>query len=806
MIYFYIRNDQLNPLNKIMIKNLFKTALRHIVKHFGYSILNILGLTLGITSALFLIIYVSDEVSYDRYHEKADRIYRVSTTIREPDDKFTWIFAQIPFGPQVVHDYPEVQSFVRFINMPRALYKYEDKEFNEENFYYADSTLFDIFTYKVLKGDPKAAVLAPKKILLTEKTANKYFGKSDPVGKTLTSGKDTYEVTGVIADIPTNSHFRFDAIAARSNLPKQLGSWGNFGVYTYLLFPQNFDVKAFEKKLLGMYDTYMKPIFGPMNITMNYNLEPIKRIHLYSTNANEPEPTGSITYVYIFGIVAVFLVLIAAMNYMNLATARSARRAREVGLRKVVGSRRAPLVMQFLSESVIFTIISLIISTILIMALLPKFNLLAGKSFNLSILYSPVAILSILAVIITVGIIGGSYPAFFLSRFSPVTVLKGDITQGTAGSLFRKILVVIQFTVSVIMIICTLVVFRQLRYMKTMDQGFSQENVLSLELNGPMIRKYPVLKQALLGNPEIKNVTSTNSRVGEGSGKLIFNVETDQGMAQKGVNFAVVDHDFIETLGIKMAQGRDFEEDMPSDTLSSVVVNETFVNRMGWKDPIGKKVEAGDERTLRARVIGVMKDYHQTGMYNGIESLLLAYRPLNNIIYVKLSGTETNRTITYIETKWKEIFPGEPFTYTYLTDRFNRQFDTDEKRGLIFTLFTVLAILIACLGLFGLASYMVEQRTREIGVRKVFGADEKKVLGLISKDFLILVAIGIVIALPTAYYFMNNWLQNYVYRTKIGVPLLLTAALLTIVITFITISYKAYQAAIMNPARALKNE
>jgi putative ABC transport system permease protein len=787
-----------------MLKNLIKTAVRHILKHFGYSILNILGLTLGITSALFLVIYIADEVSYDRYHEKADRIYRVSSSIKEPDDKFTWIVAQIPFGPQVVKDYPEVQSSVRFINMPRALYKFEDKEFNEENFFYVDSTLFDIFTYKVIKGEVKSALLSPKKIILTEKIANKYFGKSDPIGKTLTTGTDTYEVTGVIEDVPTNSHFRFDALAARNNLPKDIGNWGNFGVFTYLLFPENFDVKAFETKMKGMYDAYMKTIFEPLKIDITYHLEPITRIHLYSKNSGEPQPTGSITYVYIFGIVAVFLILIAAMNYMNLATARSTRRAREVGLRKVVGSRRGPLVFQFLSESMVFTLVSLLISIVLIMILLPKFNQLAAKSFNLQILYSPVVMLTLLAVVIIVGIFGGSYPAFFLSRFSPVTVLKGVITQGSAGSLFRKILVIIQFSISVIMIICTLVVYKQLNYLKNMDQGFDQKNVVGLQLNGQMVRKYPVLKQVLSENQNIKFVTSTNTEVGQGSGKVIFKVETDQGMIDRGVNFAVVDHDFVDALGIKMLQGRDFQQDMPSDTLTGVVVNETFVKRMGWAEPVGKKVTLGN--AINGRVIGVMQDYHQTGMYNAIESLMLLWRPLNNVVYIKLSGADTPQTLGFIESKWKEIFPDQPFVYTYLTDRFKGQFEADEKRGLIFTIFTVLAILIACLGLFGLASYMVEQRTKEIGIRKVFGANEKTILGLISRDFLLLVSIGIFIAVPVSYYFMSNWLKDYVYKTNIGVPLLVISAFLTILITFITISYKAYQAAIMNPAQALKTE
>ncbi|MBK7134616.1 MAG: ABC transporter permease [Bacteroidales bacterium] len=789
-----------------MFKNLIKTAFRHILKHPGYSILNILGLTLGISSALFLIIYVSDEVSYDRYHEKADRIYRVSSKITEPDDQFTWNVAQIPFGPQVVQDYPEVQSFVRFIPMGRSLYKYEDKEFNEENFFYVDSTLFDIFTYKVLKGEVKTALLQPKKIILTEKIATKYFGAADPIGKTLTSGTNVYEVTGVIEDVPTNSHFRFDAIASRNNLPKQLGTWGNFGIFTYLLFPEDFDVEAFETKMQGMYDAYMKTIFEVMKIKIEYILEPITKIHLYSTNAGEPEPTGSITYVYIFALVALFLVLIAGMNYMNLATARSARRAREVGLRKVVGSRRGPLIAQFLSESTVFTIISLILSIVILIALLPKFNTLAGKSFDLHIIYSPVVLLTLVGVILVVGLLGGSYPAFFLSRFSPVTVLKGEITQGSAGSLFRKILVVFQFAISVIMIICTLVVFRQLNFLKTKDQGFDQKDVINLTLNGQMVRKYPVLKQVLTDFPEIKYVTSTNSAVGEGSGKVIFNVETDQGMTQKGVNFVVVDHDFIDALGIKMAEGRDFQEDMPSDTLTGAVVNETFAKRMNWSDPIGKKVELGDANTLRARVIGVMKDYHQTGMYNEIESLLMVYRARNNQVYIKLSGKNNEATLSFIESKWKEIFPDQPFTYTYLSERFNRQFEADEKRGLIFTIFTILAILIACLGLFGLASYMVEQRTKEIGIRKVFGANESIILRLIAKDFLILVTAGIVIAIPIAWYLMSDWLQNYVYRTNIGVPLIILASLLTIAITFITISYKAYQAAVMNPATSLKTE
>lgn len=790
-----------------MFKNIIKTAVRHIVKHSGYATLNVLGLTIGISSALFLIIYVADEVSYDRYHENANRIYRVSSKITEPDDQFIWNVAQIPFGPQVAQDYPEVQSFVRFIPIGRSLYKYEDKEFNEEDFFYVDSTLFDIFTYKVLKGDVKSALVEPKKIILTKKTAEKYFGDTDPIGKTLTTVNNAFEVTAVIEDVPSNSHFRFDAVAARNNLPKQIGDWGNFGIFTYLLFPEGLNVKEFETKLQAMYGRYMETIFKPLNINIEYILEPVTRIHLYSTNAGEPEPTGSITYVYIFSIVAFFLVLIAAMNYMNLATARSVRRAREVGLRKVVGSKRSSLVIQFLTESVVLTLISLVLSIVLLIILIPQFNLLAGKSFDLHVLYSPVVLLSMLGVVIIANILGGSYPAFFLSRFAPVTVLKGEITQGSAGSLFRRILVVFQFFVSVLMIICTLVVFKQLNYLKTMDQGFDQKNVLSLQLNGRMFFKYPTLKQALLENPNIKFVGGTNTEIGQGSGKVLFNVETeDQAMSSRGVNFAVVDHDFVKTLGIKIIDGRDFQEDMPSDTITGVLVNETFVKRMGWSQPLGKKVELGDGNQIKARVIGVMHDYHQTGMYNEIETMMLVYRPRNPIAYIKLNDNDVQNTLSFIESKWKEIFPDQPFGYEFLTDSFNNQFEADEKRGTVFTLFTILAILVACLGLFGLASYTVEQRTQEIGIRKVFGADEGIILKLISKEFLILVAVSIIIAFPVAWYLMSNWLEDYVYRTHIGWMLFVLSAVVTLVITFLTVSYKAYQAAVMNPVDSIKTE
>ena len=782
-------------------------ALRNIRKDMGYSTINILGLTLGIASALFLIIYIADELSYDRYHEKAGRIYRVSSTITETDDQFTWIVAQIPFGHQVREDYPEVEAMVRFINFGRTLFSYEEREFFEERFYYADSCAFDVFTWEFIHGSPHSALTEPNTIVLTSTVAEKYFGREDPVGMSLVTGDRAFRVTGVIRDIPRNSHFRFDALASRTSLPEELGSWGNFGVMTYLLLPEDIDILEFEKKLKGMYDRYMAEIFERMGISVVYNLEPVTWIHLHSTHQGEPEPTGSMAYVYIFALVALFLILIAAMNYMNLATARSIRRAREVGLRKVVGSGRGGLVMQFLTESATLTLISLILSMVVVGLLLPEFNKLAGKYFEIDVIYSPPVIGSLLVIMVLVGVFGGSYPAFYLSRFNPVRVLKGEITEGSSGNLFRKVLVIIQFTVSVVMIICTLVVFRQINFLKNKDLGYNMDNVISMQLNNQdMIRRAPVFKQALLENRDILSVTCTNVSIGGGSPKIIFNMEAEEGMVERGINFAVVDHDFIRTLEIEIVEGRDFRQDMPADTLLAVIVNETLARRMNWDEPVGKRVDLGEGEQLRASVIGVMRDFHQTGIYNEIESLMLLYRFNNPFVYVKLAGDNVQSALRHIEGVWDELFPGTPFTYRFLSDRFEEQFGADEKRGFIFTLFTILAILIASLGLFGLASYMVEQKTREIGIRKVFGAGEMVIVRLVNREFLILVSVSIIVAFPLAYYFMKNWLENFVYRTDLGVMVFFLAALFTFIITLLTVNFQAWKAATTNPVDALRVE
>ena len=794
-----------------MLKNLIKIAFRNILKDIGYSSLNILGLTLGIASAIFLIIYISDEVSYDRYHENSDRIYRITSHFTETDDDFSWPVTQVPFARQVIADYPEVESATQFYALDRQLFKYEDKKFFEKRFFMADSNAFEIFDYKFIYGSAENALKEPNTIILTRDAAKRYFGNEDPVGKSLerVGRSSVFKVTGVIENIPQNSHFRYDGMISRSTYSSDFGNWGSFFITSYVMLRQGVDHKQFEIKIREMYDKYMASIFKPLNTQIEYLLEPIEDIHLKSTSAMETEPTGSYAYVLIFALVAFFLILIAAMNYMNLATARSTKRAREVGLRKVVGANKTGLIFQFLTESTILTIISLIFSFIVVSLLFPQFNQLSGKSFDISILYSPTILISFIVIIIVVGILGGSYPAFYLSRFNPVVIFKGKVTKGNASSVFRRILVVIQFSISVAMIVSTLVVFKQLNHLKTKELGYNMDQIIRMRFaDYRASTKYPVLKQAILKNPNVKNVTNTSVDVGNKSGKVIFNVETNDGMDQRGINYARVDHDFIETLGIEMVEGRDFQEDIPGDTLKGVIVNETMVKRFNWDKPIGKKVQLEDRSwmAIDATVIGVMKDYHQTGMYNEIETFMLVYRPINTIVYVKLKAKDIKKTIAEIEQAWNEIYPEKPFEYSFLSENFEKQFRADEKRGSIFTLFTCLAIFIACLGLLGLTSYTVERRTKEIGIRKVVGASEGIIVRLISKEFIYLVIISIAIAFPLSYYFMNSWLQNFVYRTHIGSFVFIIAALITIGITFITISYQAWRAAISNPSNSLRAE
>jgi putative ABC transport system permease protein len=799
-----------------MLKNLLTIAFRNIRKDKTSSAINILGLTIGITCSLFLIMYILHELSYDRYHKNADNIYRVVTTIKEPDNEFTWAVAQIPLAEELRDNYPEVKNAVRFFGTGKTLYKNGDKQFVEEEFFLADSTVFEMFTYEFLQGDINTALDNPFSIVLTEKIAIKYFGDAAAaLNQTLQNQqKEEFKVTGVIRDVPLNSHFRFDALISKSTRKDYQGSWGNFGIFTYIQLPPNYSVDKMHSSLQKIVKEKVNPIFEQFHISMKYDLQPITSIHLHSKIQDEAEEGGDITFIYIFGSVAVFMLLIASINYMNLSTARSTNRSKEVGIRKVMGSQRRQLVVQFLTETIVIAFISLVLSVALIWLLLPGFNTLANKELEFNYILTPEILLSLGAILLFTGILGGSYPAFYLSGFNPVQVLKGKLSSKGGSAFFRKILVVKQFAISVFMLICTLIVYDQLQFLRTKDLGFEKERLVRLTLNAPELReKAPVFIDKLRQNPKISSVGQASNSPGQGIGKNLMKVEDNKGeMLDRGVDLFTADYDFVKTMGMTIVAGRDFSRDVTSDTTYAILVNEAMVRRMAWDDPIGKKFAFvdGDDSTpdIEKKVVGVVKDYHQNSLYDAIEPLIIILDKRLSMVFVRTEEGDVRESVAAIESVWKEVFPNDPFEYSFLDQDFNSQYKADEKRSQIFTLFSGLTIVIACLGLFGLAAFTTEQRTKEIGIRKVVGAHVPGLVYLISKEFFLLVGIGLLIAFPLAWYFTSNWLESFAYRIDLKSEwgTFIISALIAMLITFVTVGFHVFKAATANPVRSLRDE
>lgn len=800
-----------------MFKNLFKIALRNIFKDKVYSAINILGLTIGITCSIFLFMYILDELSYDRYHTNANNIYRIVSNIKEPDNAFTWAVAQVPMAQELRNNYPEVKNAVRFYGTGRTLYKNGEKQFNEEDFYLTDSTVFDMFTYEFLAGDVNTALDNPFSIVLTETVAKKYFASAtEALGQSLQNKENQeYKITGVIKDVSYNSHFRFDALISRSSQPgSDGGSWGNFGVFTYIQLPEGYDLSKMYTSLDKIVKERVNPIFEQYNIKIGYELQRITDIHLHSKIQDEAEEGGDISVIYIFGAVSAFMLIIACINYMNLATARSANRAKEVGVRKVMGSQRKQLIMQFITESVVLTLIALALSILLIYALLPAFNGLANKHLPFSYILQTPVVLTLLGVTLFSGIVGGSYPAFYLSSFNPVSVLKGKLSTRGGSVIFRRVLVVLQFSISIFMLISTLVVFDQLSYMRNKDLGFDKERVVKLTLSERELRqKADVLVNRLKQTPEVAGVGTATSVPGQGVGKLLLKVEDNQGkMVDRGIDLFNADFDFVKTMGMEIVKGRDFSRDVSSDTTYAVLVNEAMVKRMAWDDPIGKKFvfEQGgpNNEDIEKRVVGVLKDYHQNSLYDAIEPIMVILNDENYFVLVRTEEGDVKKSLAAVENVWKDLFPNNTFQFEFLDQDFNSQYKADEKRSLIFTVFSSLTILIACLGLIGLAAFTTEQRTKEIGVRKVIGASVSSLVSLVSREFFILVGLGMVIAFPFAWYFTDNWLQNFAYRIELKGEWLtfLVSALLAFVITLITVGYHVMRAAHANPVKSLRDE
>jgi putative ABC transport system permease protein len=796
-----------------MLKNLFLIALRNFKKDKWFSLLNVLGLTIGTTFSLFLIFYVADELSYDHHNKNADRIYRINSYIHERDKNTDWCLSQLPMGPELKKDYPEVEEMVRFINRERTLFKYGENVFFETKVYYADSTVFKVFSHKFLEGNAASALNAPYDIVITRSLANKYFGKNtSAIGKTLRTVYDTYKVTGVIEDVPKNSHIRYDMLISLSTYLKtnvyNQANWGSFFNYTYVLLKPGVNAQALNKKLGDVYKKFVEPIFKQFNVSMRYDIQNITSIHLHSNLQYEPEELGSMSYIWIFSAVAFFMLLIACINYMNLTTARSARRAKEIGIRKVTGSNKSQLIVQFLGESLITAFIAVILSVLLMMILLHVFNSISGKEFTIGRLLQPFNIFLLIGVTLFTGLVGGSYPAFYLSAFKPVSILKGSLSKASGNLNLRRTLVVIQFSISMIMLICTWIVYSQLSYLRKKDLGFNKDHVMTVTVNTGQDERSKIfaMNNEFRSLPGIKDVGTGDAYPGSPNINLnLFSVHTKNGYTDKAVECYNIDDRFLNTLGIKIIKGRNFSG--PSDTLHGIMVNESMVKHFGWDEPIGQRIKfPGDTTGRYFEVIGVFKDFHQKALYNPIAPLLLFYGPNGNIIQLKMNEAAIQSSISKVESIWKKYFPQLPFEYKFLDQDFNSQYAADQKRGKIFAAFSVLTIIITWLGLLGLTAFTTQQKQKEISIRRVMGASIMQVVTLITRNYLWLALISVFIAFPVAWYFMNGWLKIFPYNTGLNLLPFILSALVIVITATTTAMFHSTLAALTNPAKNLRME
>jgi putative ABC transport system permease protein len=797
-----------------MVKNLFLIALRNFKKDVGFSLLNIFGLTIGITFSLFLIFYIRDEFSYDRYNKKADRIYRIVSYIKEKDKNTDWAITQGPLAATMQKDFPEVEDVVRFNGRERTLFKQGNNNYYETKIYYVDSNVFKVFTANFIEGDPATALIEPNSIVISKTIAEKYFGKHTPaVGKTLKTVYDLYKVTAVIEDVPTNAHIRYDMLISMSTLKNNRGgngggNWGSFNYYTYALLKPGASPAGVTAKLEEVNKKNVAPIFSQFNITMRYAVQPITEIHLHSQLQQEPEELGSMSYIWIFSAIAFFMLLIACINYMNLTTARSARRAKEIGIRKVTGSTRQQLIAQFLSESVLTAFVAVVLSFGLVILLFPVFNMLSGKAFTIHTLLQPFNILLLVGIGLLTGLAGGSYPAFYLSGFQPISILKGALSKASGNVSLRRTLVVIQFSISMTMLICTWVVYSQLSYLRKKDLGFDKSQVMTITVNTgeDETHKIAAMDNDFKGVPGVKMVGTGNAYPGSRNLNLnLFTVQTDAGHTDKAIECYNVDENFLASLNIPIVKGRNFSS--LSDTLHSILVNEAMVKHFGWKEAIGKRVKfPGDTSGRFMEVVGVVKDFHQKSLYNPIAPLLLFYGPNNNIIQLKMRPVNIKETTASVEAVWKKYFPQLPFEYVFLDQDLNSQYTADERRGKIFAALSILTIIITCLGLLGLTAFTTQQRQKEISIRRVMGATIPEIVTLISRNYLWLALFAACIAFPLAYYFMSNWLKVFTYNTGLSFIPFIVSAFAIVLTAVLTATFHSTKAALTNPAKNLRAE
>jgi len=804
-----------------MLKHQFIIAIRNIMRNMNYSIINIGGLAIGLASFIFIILYINDELKYDKFHEEADHIYRVNRFYNSNDVHEDAATLSFPAGPTLQFDYPDmVEKVVRIFNnfSDQTFFEYRMEEnnilkFNESGFCFADSSLFEIFTFYFLEGNAATALDRPNTMVITKSIAKKYFGDKSALGKVLRMEEAdvlNFEITGVVEDIPSQSHIDFNMFASMGTF-RQLGdgqlpqTWVWNPCWTYILLHEGISPDLLDDRMPDFYlDHY--PDLSNQDVTLY--LQPLTDIHLRSHHDYEMHPNSNYIYIYILSAIAAIVLILACINFMNLTTANSACRAREIGIKKVFGSSKKKLTIQFLGETILLSFLALIIAAVLVELLLPGFNNFTGKSISHSFILAPESILFAILLATVVGVIAGLYPAVFLASFKPLRILKGNLSGGAKSGLARKILVVFQFAISIALIIGTLLVFNQLTFIRKADLGFKRDQIILIPTVGDVARNYRTFKEELLKNHDIKYVTGMEDILGVNHNTRAVTIEGLDEEQQYWYPMFMVRHDFVEAFDIEIVEGRSFSEEILSDTMNAIMINETMAKNLGWtnQEAIGKRIQSdGDER-----VIGVFKDFHILSLHNPINNFILdLFRregPLIRYVAIRVNSTNYPKLLEDIEQKWNTIASTRPFEYSFLDDELNNLYKDEDKFGKFSVILTILALIIASLGLIGLTSFLAEQKTKEIGIRRVLGASVPSVIKLLSNEFILLVLFANLIAWPLAWFFINRWLQNFHQRIDINWALFILAAGITLALSLLITSYRAIRVSARNPADTLRYE
>lgn len=796
-----------------MLQNYFRIAWRSLNKHRFFSLVNICGLAIGVAAFWMIALYVTDELSYDRYNEKADRIFRVVQHGKWNTGGFDLAITAVPYAPALKADYPEVEDAIRIDMEGGGKITYNDKQVMAPDISFTDNAIFNIFTYHFLEGDAKTALSKPQSIVLTKTLAIKLFGDvSSAIDKTIYFDKnDPNTVTGVIDDVPANSHFTFSAL--RSFNTNYTGRWGDVHVFTYVLLKNHDDYKKIEAASGSFYNKYLKTDLA--NIHFRMELQPLTSIHLHSNLDYEMGNNNNITYVYVFSIVALLILSIAVINYVNLTTARSSVRIKEIGIRKVIGSGRKQLMMMFFTESILLTILATAIALVLIQLTLPYFNQLSGKSLIIWQFGLVKSLFIFGGFALVAGLISGIYPALFLSGFSTIPAMKGQLGNQSSTILFRKSLVIFQFAITIVMIVGSCIIYQQLHYVLNKDLGFNKSQMLTFHIHSKTARsKIAAIKEQLLQNPFIESVAAAGNPIGNNDiGQANFNIGADGNTAPdtKLVEQLIIDEDFIPAMQIKLVQGRNFLKGPADAQENAIIVNSTLIKEMGWKNPVGMRVRTGVDKGIIqwSTIVGVIKDFNTYSLQHKVAPMELTLPQTANDednLYVRLSSKNIPAALEHLRTVYSRFDPENKVDYHFLDQNFANQYQTEQKQGTLLLVFTVLAISIACLGLFGLVTFTAEQRVKEIGIRKVLGASISNIVTLLTKELILLVLLATLIASPVAWYAMNKWLQSFAYRINLHWWVFITAGFIAILIAFLTVSIRSVKAAMANPARSLKTE